>query len=90
MEPKELIEELRKKINAIDVDIVQLLNKRANIVLEIQNIKQNNLLPVYDPRREEEVYANIRTANKGPLFDKAVMEIYEKILHWMKSLEAEG
>lgn len=89
MDPREQIEELRKKINRIDREIVKLLNERAETAREIISIKQEHDFPLYDPRREEEIFENIRSANKGPLYHEAVLEIYETILKWMKSLAQE-
>lgn len=89
MDPHEEIEALRKKIDVIDAEIVKLLNKRASLAKEIHKIKKSHSLPLYDPRREEEIFENLRRANDGPLFDEAVREIYETILQWMKSLEEE-
>ncbi len=89
MNPYEEIEALRKKIDTIDAEIVRLLNQRALLAKEIHKVKKNNSLPLYDPKREEEIFENLSKANQGPLFDEAFREIYETILQWMKSLEEE-
>lgn len=89
MKPEEKINKLRKDIDELDKKIVDLLNKRAEIVLEIIKTKNENQISLYDPRREQEIFESLRKANKGPLYDEAVLEIYETILHWMKSLETE-
>lgn len=89
MDPRQQIEELRKKINEIDQKIVELLNERAELAREIISIKQENDIPLYDPRREEEIFENVRSSNKGPLYHEAVVDIYETILKWMKSLTSE-
>lgn len=84
---EEQINELRAKINQIDKEIVRKLNERAAVVLAIKELKSKAQIPLYDPRREEEIFENISEANEGPLFDDAVREVYEKILHTMKDLE---
>lgn len=89
MNPYEEIEALRKKIDTIDAKIVRLLNQRALLAKEIHKIKKNHSLPLYDPKREEEIFENLSKANEGPLFDEAFREIYETVLQWMKSLEEE-
>ncbi len=81
------MEKLRNKIDMIDEQIVRLLNERAEIVLEIKKLKTKGNLSVYDPRREEKIFKKISARNKGPLYDDAINEIYEKILHCMKDLE---
>lgn len=81
------INELRAEIDEIDEKLVAKLNERASVVLAIRELKSRVQIPLYDPRREEEIFDNISRANQGPLFDDAVREIYEKILHAMKDLE---
>lgn len=83
------IDELRKAIDDIDSRVVRLLNERAKIVLEIKKVKEESGVPIYDARREEQIFENLRRSNEGPLFDEALREIYETVLHWMKNLENE-
>lgn len=90
MDPKEKIAELRAKVDEIDRKIVELLNERAQNVIEIINVKKEYGIPLYDPRREEEIFEKIREANKGPLYTEAVIDIYETILKWMKNLTDEA
>jgi chorismate mutase len=81
------IDQLRAKIDEIDRELIARLNERAKVVLAIKELKSKARIPLYDPRREEEIFENISRANEGPLFDDAVREIYERILHSMKDLE---
>lgn len=83
------IQELRSQIDDIDSRVVALLNERARIVLEIKRVKDVSGVPIYDARREEEIFENLRRSNEGPLYDEALREVYETVLHWMKSLESE-
>ncbi len=89
MDPLKRVEELRDQIDEIDREIVRLLNERAALVKEIIKVKRENKLPLYDPKREEEIFENIREASKGPLFAQAIIDIYEEILNWMKRLADE-
>ena len=89
MEPKEVIDNLRKQVDEVDRKIVDLLNERTRLVREIIRVKKENQLPLYDPRREEEIFENIRSANRGDLHHEALIDIYESILKWMKSLADE-
>jgi len=86
MDPKEIIEKLRKQVDDVDRKIVGLLNERTRLVREIIRVKKENNLPLYDPRREEEIFENIRDVNTGELHHEALIDIYETILKWMKSL----
>ncbi|MCX7831967.1 MAG: chorismate mutase [Actinobacteria bacterium] len=89
MDPLEKINELRSKVDEIDRKIVELLNERTRLVREIIKIKKENRLSLYDPKREEEIFEKIRNANPGDLYNEALIDIYETILKWMKSLADE-
>ncbi|MDI6800270.1 MAG: chorismate mutase [Actinomycetota bacterium] len=82
------IEHLREIIDRIDEKLIEGLNDRAKIVLEIRDLKAKGGLPIYDPRREEEIFEKISAKNKGPLYDDALKGVYEAILHCMKDLES--
>jgi monofunctional chorismate mutase len=84
---EEQIIELRKSVDEIDQQIVGLLNQRAEIVLKIRRLKSENKLPLYDPEREEEIFEKVTSVNSGPLYDDSLREIYERILHCMKSFD---
>lgn len=89
MDPLERISELRRQVDEIDRKIVELLNERTRLVREIIKVKKENRLSLYDPRREEEIFEKIREANPGDLYNEALIDIYETILKWMKSLADE-
>ena len=59
------LEELRKQIDEIDAQLVKLLNKRAEIVVEVGKLKNQADKPIYAPDREKEVFAKIAAAIKG-------------------------
>ena len=56
----------RDQIDLLDRRILELLNERTRIVEEIGRIKQELDLPIYEPRREDEVFANVTGHNHGP------------------------
>lgn len=74
------IDQLRKQIDALDYKIVELLNERARVVLEIGEIKKQNQAQVYVPNREQEVYARVTTQNKGPLSNECLTAIYRELM----------
>jgi len=80
------IAELREQIDGIDCQIVKLLNQRAELALAIRELKPQARLGLYDPRREEEIFASLAACNEGPLYGDNLREIYEAILHVMKEL----
>ena len=57
----------RDKIDEVDRRILALLNERTRTVEEIGRIKHAAQLPVYEPRREDQVFQNIADHNEGPL-----------------------
>lgn len=77
----------REQIDAVDARLVELLNERTVIVEQIGRIKQNLTLAIYEPKREEQVYANIMKSNGGPLSNEAVKRIFERIIDEMRTVQ---
>lgn len=84
-EPLVRLKKLRDEIDELDKQIIGLLNDRAKIVIQVRKAKDEAGIPLYVPSREEEIFEKIAAANEGPLFDDSIREIYECILHYMKS-----
>jgi chorismate mutase/prephenate dehydratase len=74
------LEELRKKIDEIDNQLVKLLNERAQVVVKIGTLKTKTDKPVYSPDREKDVFARITRANKGPLPDRCLIAIWRELM----------
>jgi len=81
------ISDWRKKIDELDVEIVRLISKRAEAAQAIGEIKKTAALPVYEPRREQQVFDQIRAANPGPLADAELLHVYERIIDVMRTLQ---
>lgn len=56
----------RSQIDELDERILDLLNQRTSIVEEIGQIKQSLHLAVYEPKREDQVFAHVLAHNRGP------------------------
>ncbi len=80
------IAEVRERIDAIDCQLVKLLNERAQCSLDIRALKPSAHLGLYDPRREEQIFTNVAKCNDGPLYGDDLREIYEAILHVAKEM----
>jgi chorismate mutase len=78
---------LRRRIDAIDQQLVALLNERAACALEIGHRKELTGQAIYQPTREAEVLANVRTGNRGPLDDGAMTRLFERIIDEARRLE---
>ncbi len=81
------ISKLRKIVDSIDSEILELLNKRAAIILDIGKLKAKKKEEVYVPERESEVYKKLSLKNKGPLSSASVKAIYREIMSSALSLE---
>ncbi len=79
----------REKIDEADLKILDLLNSRAGFALEIGKIKRKLNMPIYSPEREKDVLENVAGANPGPLNDRAVWRLYERIIDESRRLERE-
>jgi len=86
-EAKAVLGACRHEIDGIDRRLVALLNERARVVERIGQAKQDVALPVYEPKREDEVYANIMSANDGPIDNGAIRRIFERIIDEMRTLQ---
>jgi chorismate mutase/prephenate dehydratase len=81
------IHELRKKIDEIDDKLVDLLNERARIVIEVGNIKKAEKLDFHSPSREREILERLTARNTGPLPEDTLKAVYHEILSSSLSLE---
>jgi chorismate mutase len=81
------IDELRRRIDTIDRQLVGLLSERASCALAIGRLKEAAGLPIYQPSREAEVLANVQQANVGPLDDGAIVRLFERIIDEARRLE---
>jgi chorismate mutase len=84
---KEKLSKYREEINEIDKNIVNFLNKRAEVVLKIKRLKEDKNVPLYDAKREEELFNNVVKFNKGPLYNDNIVQIFESILRNVQVLE---
>ncbi|MHC4204673.1 MAG: prephenate dehydratase [Planctomycetota bacterium] len=74
------LEELRRRIDELDNQLVMLLNERARVVVDIGKLKNKTDKPVYAPDREKDVFARIIKANEGPLPDKCLIAIWRELM----------
>jgi chorismate mutase len=86
-EALEALAKYRDVIDALDLELLELLNRRTKVVEEIGQVKEAVNLPVYEPKREDDVYRNVFEHNQGPLTSDAVKRIFERIIDEMRSLQ---
>ena len=63
------------------------LHERTSIVETIGRIKRSLDLPIYEPKREEDVFRNVTDHNGGPLPAEAVKRIFERIIDEMRTVQ---
>ncbi|MDD5459300.1 MAG: prephenate dehydratase [Phycisphaerae bacterium] len=74
------LDKLRKRIDDLDVELVRLLNERAQVVEEIGKLKNKGGGQIYAPDREKQVFERIKAANKGPLPDKCLIAVWRELM----------
>lgn len=80
----------RDRIDALDEQIVRLLNERAEQALQLGELKSNAGMDTYQPDREIAVLDHARSVNRGPLEGSAITRLFERIIDENRRLEREA
>lgn len=75
-----VISRIRRQIDALDRELVALLNRRARHSLTIGRMKRAAGMRLFNHAREREISRNVAHANRGPLSDRALQHLWEEIL----------
>jgi chorismate mutase len=81
------LDDLRRRIDALDEHLVRLLSERAACALQIGHEKRAAGLEIYQPSREAEVLAHVQGINPGPLDDEAIKRLFERVIDEARRLE---
>ena len=87
LDAQQALARCRERIDQIDRRLVELLNERTTIVEEIGRAKREAALPIYEPKRESEVFNNITSHNRGPLTEGGLKRIFERIIDEMRRVQ---
>ena len=79
----------RDRIDAVDRELLKLMNERTRVVEEIGRIKREAKMPIYEPKREDQVFRNVTENNGGPLSADSVKRIFERIIDEMRKVQRE-
>ncbi|MFN0184377.1 MAG: prephenate dehydratase [Aquabacterium sp.] len=79
--------QLRDQIDALDRELLALLNRRARVAQQVGEIKKHEGSPAFRPEREAQVIANLKQANGGPLLSASVAPIWREIMSACRALE---
>lgn len=83
------IDQVRKEIDELDKQLLDIFNRRANLALKIGEIKKTKSIPVYDPAREQRIFDKMQQNNPGPLANEAIVRLFKTVIHESRSLESE-
>jgi chorismate mutase len=80
-----LVAGLRKQIAALDVEIVDLVNRRLALVATLWAHKRDLEQPLRSPQREEWLLQHLLGSNSGPLSEAGVRRLQELLLELTRS-----
>jgi len=78
---------LRDQIDAIDAQLIALLNQRAGVAQQVGHIKAETNAPVFRPEREAQVLARVAERNQGPLASSDLQSIFREVMSACRALE---
>ena len=87
MNTDDKLKPLREQIDAIDAQILDLLNRRARVAQEVGHVKAETNAPVFRPEREVQVLRGVAQRNPGPLDSRDVQTIFREIMSSCRALE---
>jgi chorismate mutase len=79
-----LIKQLRQQISDTDRSIVDAINARLRLVARLKSHKESRGIDFLDPKREEWMLQYLARANRGPLSQDGLKELFEEILDLTK------
>jgi chorismate mutase len=79
-----LIQELRSQISDNDRAIVRALNKRIELVARLKRYKESQGIEFVDPQQEEAILRDLGRANRGPISQDGLRDLYTRILELTK------
>jgi len=78
---------LRAQIDAVDRELLALLNRRAGLALQVGEVKKAEGSVAFRPEREAQVIDGLKAANAGPLRSESVAPIWREIMSACRALE---
>jgi chorismate mutase/prephenate dehydratase len=82
------LENLRQEIDAVDDQLMELLNRRAGLVLEVGRLKTRENRDFHVPSREREIYERLAARNAGPFPTESLRSVFREIISASLALEA--
>ena len=85
--PEDRLSELRKQVDEINLQILQLLNERAELASQIGLVQQEMGTRFYDPEREAQMLTQLQQANNGPFSNESIQHLFREIFRASMALE---
>lgn len=79
----------RRRVDELDRELVRMLNRRAQMTIQLGQLKKAAGLPARDEAREETILRHVRRLNPGPLDDTALTAIFRAILDESRRVTSE-
>ncbi|AWI54343.1 chorismate mutase [Aquabacterium olei] len=84
----EQLADLRVRIDALDVELLSLLNARARLAQAVGEVKKIDGSPVFRPDRELQVIEGLKQRNPGPVLPESIGPIWREVMSACRALEA--
>ena len=79
-----VIRQLREQLSDVDRTLVEAVNARLKIVAQLKRYKESRGIEFVDPEREEWMISYLVRANRGPLSEEGLRELYSEVLDLTK------
>ncbi len=86
-EPQRTLPEIRVEIDALDRQLIEILNRRASLAKEVGVVKGQDGKPFFTPEREHQIYERLRIENPGPLQSRQLVGIFREIISAARAAE---
>ncbi|HYR25749.1 MAG TPA: chorismate mutase, partial [Aquabacterium sp.] len=84
----EQLADLRVKIDAVDQQLLDLINARARLAQAVGEVKKLDGSPIFRPDREAQVIDRVKNRNPGPVRNDSIAPIWREIMSACRALEA--
>jgi len=81
------LQELRRAIDAVDTQLLDLIQQRVRLVLAVGAYKKQHGLAVYDPDRERRMLERLTALAEPPLEPDTIRRIFERLIDESRRLE---
>ncbi len=81
------LKSLRDAIDAVDARLIELLNQRAALAMDVGRLKNDAGAPVFRPEREAEILRRASVSNAGPLSAGHVTNVFREVISACRALE---